>query len=265
MAKMASLLMGTGVAVFLILFGGAGAPSFATDHFNLESGIPTTIEDIEPIDQGHAEFQAFGRFEHRREGENDGVTEPRLAFGILEKTQLEIASPLLLGEGEANGNGDIDISALRKLRDDSRENAWPGFALEAELRLPTGAERRSFKNRVDAGLSALLKKEIGNKGFHVKVGIDWTGDESNEEALRRRTWSAAIGHHASLTDQLVLVSDLVWQQADDRDTRDIWMVETGVRAQMAADIIGALGIGAGLNRGPDTPVATMTIGIQVGL
>ncbi len=269
MHKIGLLLRSTEIAVLLIFFGGAVKPAFATDHFNLESGIPTTIEDIEPIDRGHTEFQAFGRYERMREEKdkekNIGEMEPRLAVGILDKTQLEIATPLLLGEGAANGNGDVQVSVLRKFQDESREDSWPGFAFEADLRLPTGIERQGFKNRVDAGLTALMKKEIGTQSLHLNAGFEWSGDKSDEETLRSVVWSAAIGHHTSLTDRIVLVSDLAWSQADDKDAQDVWILESGVRAQLAAELIGAIGIGAGLNRGPETPVVTLTTGIQIGL
>ncbi len=84
-------------------------PTFATDHFNLESGIPTTIEDIEPIERGRAEFRAFGRFSRLREEKKIGEAEPLIAVGIFDKTQLEIAAPFDLGEGAADGNGDVLI------------------------------------------------------------------------------------------------------------------------------------------------------------
>lgn len=266
MHKIGLLVTWTGVAILLIFFDGVVTPASATDHFNLESGIPTTIEDIEPIDRGHAEFQAFGRFERLRGEKNIGEAEPRLALGILDKTQLEIATPLLLGEGAANGNGDVQVSVLRKLRDDSREESWPGFAIEADIRLPTGIEGQGFKNRLDAGLTALMKKEVGSYNFHLNVGFDWSNDESDEEMLRRDVWSAAIGHHTPLSEQVVLVvSDLVWRQADDKAARDIWLLETGVRVQLASELIGAIGIGAGLNRGPETPTVALTVGIQICL
>ena len=140
-----------------------------------------------------------------------------------------------------------------------------GVALEAEVRLPTGEEMRGFKNRVDAGFTFIMKKDAGPHSFHLNAGFDWTNDESEEETLRSVVWSAAIGHHTPLTEQLVLVSDLVWSQADDKDERDIWLLETGVRAQLAQELIGAIGIGAGLNKGPETPIVTLTVGIQIGL
>ncbi len=249
----------------LILFVIMAAPAFATDHFNLESGIPTTIEDIEPIDRGSAEFQTFGRFLRMSGGKNTGEAEPRLAFGILDKTQMEIATPLLLGQGAANGNGDVQSSVLRKLRDDSDEEWWPGFAIEGDLRLPTGIEGRGFRNRFDAGLTVLMKKEVGVHGFHFNGGLEWSGDKSEDERLRHNVWSAAIGHHMPLTQWLVLVSDVVWRQADDKQTKDIWLLETGVRTQLTRKLIGAIGVGAGLNRGPETPVLTLTAGFQIGL
>ncbi len=250
---------------FLILFSELVTPAFATDHFNLESGIPTTIEDIEPLERGSVELQAFGRYLRMREERNVGEAEPRIALGIFEKTQLEISTPLLFNEDSGNGNGDVQISMLRKLRDDSPEEWWPGLAIEADIRLPTGIERHGFKNRTDAGFTALMKKDVGNHSFHFNAGFDWTNDESEEESLRRVVWSGAVGHHTPLTKWLVLVSDIVWRQADEKQTTDVWLFETGVRAQLTHALIGAIGMGAGLNGGPDTPVFTLTVGFQLGL
>lgn len=253
------------VLAVAVLLGAIVAPARATDHFNLESRIPVTIEDIEPIERGSIEFQAFGRFSRLPGRKNFGETEPRLVLGIFEKTQLEIAAPLLLGQGAANGNGDTQISVLRKFRDSSPEKRWPGFAVEAELRLPSGIQRHGFKNRVDAAITALVTKHMARHSFHVNAGFDWSGDESQEERLRRGVWSGAVGHHTALTKWIVLASDLAWTQADEKQTRDIWLLETGVRVQLTRKLIGAIGVGAGLNRGPDTPVLALTFGFQIGL
>lgn len=93
----------------------AALPAFATDHFNLESGIPTTVEDIEPTEKGNVELQGFARYLRFRGDEHRGELEPRIAWGVLTNTQLEIATPLLLGQGSEEGNGDIELSVLRKL------------------------------------------------------------------------------------------------------------------------------------------------------
>ncbi len=248
-----------------ILFAALVGPASATDHFNLESGIPTSIEDIEPIDRGKIEFQAFGRSLRMRGATTKGETAPRLELGPLENTQFELAAPLVVGQGLANGNGDAELGVLRKLWDAPVEHWWPGLAIEADLRLPTGAGRPGFTNRADAGFTVLLKKAVGTHAFHVDAGLDWTGDRSDTETLRRAAWSAALGHHAPLADRVVLVSDVVWRQADEEGSRDVWLLEAGVRAQMRPELIGAIGLGVGLNRGPDTPVVTITFGFQVGL
>ncbi len=248
-----------------ILLVMAASPASATDHFNLESGIPTTLEDIEPIERGSFELQGFGRYLRLRREKNVGQAEPRLAYGVFERTQLEIATPLLLGEGVASGNGDLQISALRKLWDD-RQGTWrPGAAIEADVRLPTGAERRGSTNRVDAGLTAIMKKDVGPHSFHLNAGFDWTGDESEEEDLRRAALSLVVGHDMPLTKQLVLVSDVVWRQPDEKETTDVWLFETGVRAQLMRSLIGAIGMGAGLNHGQETPAFSLTVGFQISL
>lgn len=252
-------------AALSIAVGVAASPAFATDHFNLESGIPTTLEDIEPVERGSVELQAFGRYLRMRGGKNVGEAEPRLAWGIFEKTQLEVATPLLLGEGAANGNGDAQISVLRKLWDD-RARAWrPGLAFEAEVRLPTGVQGRGFKNRVDAGLTAVLKKDVGPHSFHLNAGFEWTGDKSEEGNLRRLVPSVVVGHDAPLTERVILVSDVVWRLADENGEAQVWVFETGVRAQVSRSLIGAIGVSAGLNRGGDTPVFSLTAGFQLAL
>ncbi len=109
------------LSLSFILLAIAAPPAFATDHFNLESGIPTTLEDIEPVERGSFELQGFGRYLRLKGDKNVGETEPRLAWGIFEKTQVEISTPLLLGEGLASGNGDVQVSILRKLWGDQQE------------------------------------------------------------------------------------------------------------------------------------------------
>lgn len=259
-----SRLLGLASPVFFgfLCAGVVALPARATDHFNLESGIPTTLEDIEPIDRGNVELQAFGRFLEMRGGVHGGESEPRVALGVLEDTQLEISTPLLLGEGAGSGNGDVQMSVLRKLWNDPRDRWWPGFAVEADIRLPTG---RGSGNRAGVGITALLKKIVGNQHFHLNAGFERSGDEGDEEVLRRGAFSVAAGHHTALTPSIVLVSDLAWRQADDRKAEDIWLLESGVRAQLASGFIGAVGLGAGLNRGSETPVFTVTVGVQIGL
>ncbi len=77
--------------------------------------------------------------------------------------------------------------------------------------------------------------------------------------------SGGRGHHVPLGRRFVLVSDLVWRQADEKQTSDIWLLESGVRAQLTRKLIGAFGVGTGLNRGPETPTLTLTLGFQLGL
>ncbi len=139
------------------------------------------------------------------------------------------------------------------------------MALEGDVRIPTGAETPGFKNRVDAGLTIILKKDFGPHSFHFNAGFDWTGDTSEEEKIRRTAFSIAVGHDMPLTERIILVSDAVWRQSDERDTEDVWLFETGVRAQITSKLIGAIGIGAGLNNGQDTPVFSLTVGFQFGL
>ncbi len=243
----------------------AASRAFATDHFNLESGIPTTVEDIEPTDTGNVELQGFGRYLRFRGAEDRGESEPRIAWGVMRNTQLELSTPLSMGPGSEGGNGDVELSVLRKLWEDRAKTWTPGAALEADVRFPTGVERRGFRNGIDAGLGVLMKKDAGPHSFHFNAGLDWTADRSEEEALRRVAFNVVLGHDAPLAGWVILVSDVVWRQADEKAAEDLWLFETGVRAQLAPSLIGAVGAGVGLNTGREVPIFTITAGLQIGL
>ncbi len=53
--------------------------------------------------------------------------------------------------------------------------------------------------------------------------------------------------------------------ATEKGTRDVWLLETEVRAQLTNSLIGAIGMGVGLNRGQETPVFSVTVGFQFSL
>ena len=252
-------------AVVSILLSGGRSPVLASDHVNLEGGIPTTLEDINPIERRSAEFQAFGRYFRRAWSGNAGEAEPRLVWGPFENVQFELATPLLLRRARENGNGDVRIGLLHQFRTDRAGDWTPGFALAGDVTLPSGLVERGYTNRADAGLTVIMKKDAGPHSFHLNVGFDWTRDESQEEDLRRFSATVVVGHDTPLTRRLILVSDVVWHPADAKGTADVWLVETGARAQMSHSIIGAIGMGIGLNRGEDTPAFSVTAGIQLSL
>jgi hypothetical protein len=125
--------------------------------------------------------------------------------------------------------------------------------------------RPGFKNRVDAGFTAILRKNAGPHSFHINAGFDWTDDEREEEILRRTALNLVFGHDMPLTKRFLLVSDVAWRQSDERAAKNVWLVETGVRAQLTNSLIGAIGVGAGLNRGQETPAFSITVGFQFSL
>ena len=52
------------------------------------------------------------------------------------------------------------------------------------------------------------------------------------------------------------------RQPDEMDEKDVPLFETGVRAQLIRSLIGAIGVGIGLNRGAETPAFSLTVGFQ---
>ena len=243
---------------------GLSPTAFATDHENLEPGLPTSLEDIQPIERGTVQFQVFGRYLKFRGEPNLGESEPRLVWGAFDDTQLVVATPLPLGRGAASGNGYVALGVLRKLWGDRENRWWPGAALGLDLRLPTGSARQGFRNRPDIDLTVALKKDIGPHSFHLNVGYEWINDQSDRERFRAGAWRVIVGHDAPVTERVLLVTDVVWRQADVKASSDVWLVESGIRAQLTRRLIGTVGMGVGLNRGHETPEFTVTAGFQLG-
>jgi hypothetical protein len=125
--------------VFLI----AGAPLAAaqTGYYNLDSGRPTRIEDAVATELGELEAQLVPL---RGEWVSDGTQrlryEPKLSFGLLPLTEIELRVPIVHTRSPASvpstGIASVGIGALHAF---NVETKWPAFALAGEAVLPVGS------------------------------------------------------------------------------------------------------------------------------
>ena len=140
---------------------------------NLDAGRPGRVEDAEPtpryaLDIDLAPFQ----IERLAGGTTRYRAEPRLAYGILPFTDLEIRAPIVQvnppsasGAISAAGLAGLSIGLLRALNIETTN--MPAFALAAELSLPVGGlapARGSYLAK------ALLTKTTGVGRFHLNAG-----------------------------------------------------------------------------------------------
>jgi hypothetical protein len=96
------------------------------DVSNLDSGLPTEIEDARPIDHGEKEVQLITRWDRQRSGANLFVAEPQFQWGFAPRWQAALTLHALGGTAEPTGSGDVRLQLMRQLNDEN--GALPAIA-----------------------------------------------------------------------------------------------------------------------------------------
>ena len=183
--------------LLLGLFGGllnCFNPALAADHYNLEDGLPTELEDSIPTAYLNRELQGKFSWEHTREGEEIFTLEPRLEYGIFRNAQIELDVPFWLGDGvEEEGLGDVVLGALYNFH---QETLWmPAPSLAGHVIFPTNDE----SDGVDTVLKLILSKTIG-RGYtwqRVHLNVLWNYNSDAHEDERENYFAGIIGYGPS--------------------------------------------------------------------
>ena len=131
-----------------------GLPAFAQSEYrNTDSGRPLRIEDAESIEFRALEFQfAPFRLERPRAGIDRWQFEPRLSYGILPRTELELRAPIVYREPGAYSRGGLaglGVGMQRNFNDETP--SLPSFALSGEYVIPAGGASTNPGNWVIRG------------------------------------------------------------------------------------------------------------------
>jgi hypothetical protein len=158
------------LAGMLALSIGAERASAQTDYYNLDAGRPTRVEDAVPTARHELEIQlAPLRVERFARGVSRWRLEPKLSFGVLPLTEIEIRAPVMHVRPSGNtststGIASMGIGATHAL---NLETSYlPGVAVSGELLLPVGslaATRSSY------AVKALASKSFSMARFHLNA------------------------------------------------------------------------------------------------
>ena len=161
-------------AVRHLLFA-AGACAFTTsaaaqvDYRNADPGRPTRIADAEPTERRSLELSlTSARFERLTLGRYRLQLEPRLAYGILPRTEVSFRVPVYFYERSLSpraGVGGIGLGGEHQLTIETLSG--PALALAGEVFIPTGP------NRVKTSYSgkALATRTFSRYRAHVNAGV----------------------------------------------------------------------------------------------
>jgi len=134
------------VLLIVIFASGAAAGTGAqTSYFNLDGGRPARVEDAEPTPRYALAIDlAPVTWEHLSAGTNRLRTEPRLTYGVLPFTDIEVRVPIVdvvppRGSGARSvvGAAGVYVGALHQFNLETP--SLPSIAVGAEASLPVGS------------------------------------------------------------------------------------------------------------------------------
>jgi hypothetical protein len=222
---------------------------------------PFELRAADPEPLGELEVKNIVHYGTASNGEDDATEyEFELEYGIAPNHELILATPLELGDGAAEGNGDLELGWHWRLWE---EKDWvPAFALRNILLIPSGYE----SSGVDWTFKGLFTKSIiPNKWrVHFNPYLKVAGGENGEEApsgeaefpcfwrteepdRRDFQWGFIVGTDYRLTDNVSLILDYIHESSDVRGWRNQRSMEAGVEWKLTEN----QGIGLATNWGMD--------------
>ena len=241
------------VAVAAVLVCVAAEPARAqTDYYNTDSGRPLTIEDATPTERYAFELQlAPIRLERTRGGVYQWEVEPELAYGILPRTQIEIAFPLSYrdagGSSSKIGLAGISLSALHNL---NAETSIPALAFSGEMLLPAGG---LGPDEAVFSAKAIATRTFRWARFHVNGEYSFGADDSIDttaaagEAAQGETvrWLAGVAVDKAFPLRSTLIGAEIFARKTRSSDNDLeWNAAFGVRRQLSP----AFNVDAGIGR-----------------
>ena len=146
-------------AASLLVFVASGGANAQSDYYNLDAGRPTRVEDAVPTARHELELQlASFRLERVGDGSFRWRLEPKLSYGVLPFTELELRAPVMriiprAPAPTSTGFASLGVGALHAFNLETA--ALPAIAVAGEVVLPVGslaAPRTSY------AVKALLTK-----------------------------------------------------------------------------------------------------------
>ena len=175
-------------------------------------------------------------------------------YGLMDGLQLSANMPLVVGEGLVTGNGDLNLDVLWACL--AEQGNMPSVGIGGGVRLPTGEGFTGYDGRIVGAMT----KTLGQARLHFNAGYTTIGNRSL--GVRNDADVFALGMDYPILDNLVLVGELISQEAP-VEGADRWeFVEGGVRAALTDTDTLSAGVAVGIGNGNATPDFMATVGYQ---
>lgn len=231
-------------------------PALAQDkRFDLDENFPLRVEDELTTPTGAFTLQGAFIFEHGEDGTDLFTLEPALKYGPFDKTELEIASPFLLGDADDRGSGDVITSLQYRLNESAR---WvPAVSLKGSLAFPTGKDSDGY----DPTLKLILSWGLDPESRHrLHANTAWTRNFAPFADEREDGWLYLLGYSYRLNDNWVVLAD-IWREETLLTDEEINIAEAGLIYEISDRLSLAAGAGGGF--GDESPGVRASTAFQL--
>ena len=223
------------------------------DSLSLRQSIDafTSLEDGQPGTPGEWELE-FNLGSTTTSNESDPITlETAFEYTLdgsdfLRNMQLSLEVPVEMGNGEVDGNGDIEFEWQQRWI--AEDGAFPTLATLVEVRVPSGFQ----SSGVDVGLTGIVAKEWGAGTFYFN-GLIESANGDNEEDLRNLQWSFRTGYKWRFDERTALIFDYIHRSSEERGDPDANLLELSGEYHVNDHLIIGPGIQVGLDGKEETP------------
>jgi hypothetical protein len=230
----------------LLAIGALASPLAAqTDYYNTDASRPVRVEDAYPIERHSFELQlAPLRLEREQGGVYNWEVAPELAWGVLPRTQIDVAFPLRYVDAGSGGRttalAGIHLSALHNLNMET--SSLPALAVAADVSLPAGG---LGPDRTYASVKGLATRTLPWARFHLNgqytFGSDPAAGENVGEASR---WMAGIAVDRTFPfKSTLLIGDVFAEKPLGTGADLAWTAEAGLRYQTSPQFNVDVGVG----------------------
>lgn len=207
--------------------------------FDLDENFPLRVEDELTTPPGGFTFQGAFIYEHGEDGADLFELEPALKYGLMERMEVEVASPFLLGDADDRGSGDVTASLQYTLNENAR---WvPAVSLKGSLAFPTGERSEGF----DPTLKIIASWGLGPDQRHrVHANTAWTRNFEPLADERDNGWLYLLGYSYRLNDKWLVLAD-IWREEALLTDEEINLAEAGLIYEVNDRLSLAAGAGGG--------------------
>ncbi|MFC0408945.1 hypothetical protein [Roseomonas elaeocarpi] len=247
------------ILVGLLLAMGQGvAPSvaWADEPDDLDMGFPTTLTDPVVEEPGSVELQTAAQYDRRHRHDTFLLT-PQIQVGAARNLQLTLGVPYTVGSGQDANQGDLDLSALYRLNEETR--LLPSFGLQLDATSPIGPGDRSTEVQL-TGIAMRTVDPQGRKRVHLN--LTWMHRFDPDMTERAERYRAVVGYSQLLAQDWALVLDAL-HQSEERHEHDSNILEAGLRYRVNDDVV--VGLGGGRGFGHDATHARVLLSLQITL